>query len=282
MRQAEQLIAYRLTHDAAQQKLLSTNPRILYHDLNPHPALSPVPLSENGSIDKQRQNESEYRQLLVQGALAILLPTEDLENACLRSLVADVIAEVILGNVIGDKACEGWFIWNTINSLIESAKARLHPQTTAEAIKTDAKSRLERFGLLTGKEEKQKTGKRKHRERSSISSVFWRTLQFLYLAVISVRFVVVGFVAASSQPLRSSTIPRVTGPLESSTTEKGPATATRQQIRPLLQFRIFTLVSSLLNLQDRLPWLYGWIVLFRHHLINGALHVATTDGIVDQ
>lgn len=279
---ADTLVAYRLSHQAPHTRPLFTDPRILYHDLSPHPALSPVPGSNEVTDEEQRQNESSYRQLLVQGSLAILLPTEDLENACLRTLVADVIAEVILGNFIGNKACEGWFIWTTINNLINAVKIRVHPQTTGETIKTDTKSRLEKFGLLAGKHERTTTSTRPYEKGTSFSTVFWRTLQLCYLAFISIRFVLVGFVAASSQPLRSSTVPRATIRHETSPMEKAATTASREQVRPLSRYRIFSLVSCLLDLSTRSPWLYGSVTLFRHHLVEGAVRIADTDGIIDQ
>ncbi|RYZ32624.1 MAG: hypothetical protein EOP01_00570, partial [Propionibacteriaceae bacterium] len=70
---------------------------------------NPVPTESVPSATvEQRENESAWRQLLVQGVLAVLLPTEDLENGCLRALVAEIFAEMILGNGISGKACESW------------------------------------------------------------------------------------------------------------------------------------------------------------------------------
>ena len=270
-----------MSHAPSTAQSLSTNPRQIYHDLNPHPALSPVPLAENDAIDEQEQNESKYRQLLVQGALAILLPTEDLENPCLRTLVADVIAEVILGNAIGDRACQGWFIWTSIIKLVEMVKTKIDPQKTGEAITIDTRGRLEKFGLLAGKEEKYETERHRRKQRSGSSSLSWRTLQFVYLAVISIRFVIVGFVAASSQPLRASTLTKTqmaheTSPIEteSATTLLGPP--------PILRFRVFSLLSTLIDLPARSPWLYGSLVLLQHHLVEGFFTVAATNGRLDQ
>ena len=69
-------------------------------------------------MDDQARNEAMYRQLLVQGALAALLPTEDLENACLRTLVADVIADTILEKSIGGKVSESWFLWSMVSKAV--------------------------------------------------------------------------------------------------------------------------------------------------------------------
>lgn len=75
---------------------LISDPRTIYHTLHPHPALSPVPTDMiPASVVEQRESESAWRQLLVHGVLALLLPTEDLENGCLRALVAEIFAEMI-------------------------------------------------------------------------------------------------------------------------------------------------------------------------------------------
>ena len=233
-------------------------------------------------IDEQSKNEADYRQLLAQGALAVLLPTEDLENACLRTLVADVIAESILGNAIGGKVSEGWYIWSSISKLVEVVKAKVQPRATGEAIKEDTRGRLEKFGLLSEKEEKHKTRKHRGRSRSAFSSWFWMGLQHIYLVVIAIRFVIVGFFLANSQPLRSSSTPRPTELPTALPIEKTSQSSARPLCRPILSFRVFPLLSTLLDLPSRTPWLAGSLALLQHHLIHGPFTVGATDGILDQ
>ncbi|KAI9864950.1 MAG: hypothetical protein M1830_006072, partial [Pleopsidium flavum] len=98
------IIAYRTAHEPLQRPPLRPDPRQVYHTLCPHPALSPIPDAEMPStVNELQQNEAAYCQLLVQGVLAVLLPPEDLENACLRTLVTDILGELILRNGIGGK-----------------------------------------------------------------------------------------------------------------------------------------------------------------------------------
>ncbi|KAL8936314.1 MAG: hypothetical protein Q9216_004994 [Gyalolechia sp. 2 TL-2023] len=274
------VLAYRISHDAARTPGTSVNPQAVYHELNPHPALSPVPdLSFETSATQQSRNEADYRQLLVQGALAILLPTEDLENTCLRTLVADVIAETILGRSIGGRVCEGWFVWTSIRKLVVAVQAQVNPRATGEEIEVDTRSRLEKFGLLSerGDDTRPATDGR----RSAFSEVFWRCLQYGYLAVITLRFVLVGFAASWSEPRRSSWSAKATADSPVANPTEAP-TATR---RPILVFRILSLLSTLLDLSLRMPWLCGSLALLQYHLIASplvVLRVGAVDGLLDQ
>ena len=224
---------------------------------------------------EQHEHEAEYRQLLVQSALAVLLPTEDLENACLRTLVADVIADSILGNSIGGNVCEGWFIWGGITKLVDAVKAKIDPKTTGQEIEVDTRSRLEKFGLLSEKGETKDV--RNYDTRSIFSSVFWRILQYGFLTFMTIRFVILGFITASSRPKRSTWTSKTLG-----SREAGPMDKRGEPPRPMLTFKILSVMPTLLDLRSRMPWLYGSLALLQEQLIHGPLGLAATDGIFDQ
>ena len=271
--------AYRISHKTNRLTSTSTGLRAVYHSIIPHPALSPVPNpSVETSVWEQSRHEAEYRQLLVQGALAVLLPTEDLENACLRTLVADVIAESILGNSIGGRACEGWFIWSGITKLVEAVKAHMEPKATGEEIEIDTRSRLEKFGLLSV-ERGEDTRPKKDGRRSLFTEIFWRLLQYGYLTIASIRFIVLGLVAASSETRRSIWTARKVAK-DSSPIAK--ATEAPKPLRTILDFKVFSLISTALDLPFRMPWLSGSLSLLRYYLVKGPLKVGATDGLLDQ
>ena len=273
---ANRTTAYRVSHQSQDLTPLLTDPHVIYHNLNPHPALSPAPdPAIPSTAAEQREHEADYRQLLVQGALAVLLPTEDLENACLRTLVADVIADSILGNSVGGKVCEGWFIWGGITRLIDVVKARIEPKATGEEIEVDTRSRLEKFGLLSEKRQSKEASQEDR--RSTFSSAFWRILQYGFLTFMTIRFVILGFITASSRPMRSTWTPKTSGSSESWPMEEG-----MEAPRPMLTFKILSVISVLLDLRSRMPWLSGSLALLQHQLIHGPLELAATDGILDQ
>ncbi|MCJ1482716.1 hypothetical protein MMC06_002882 [Schaereria dolodes] len=274
------VFAWRTSHASQHSSPFAPDPRVVYHTLIPHPAFQPIPDRNDPSTTlEQVKNEAAYRQLLVQGVLAVLLPTEDLNNACLRTLVADIVGEMILGNGIGGKACEGWLIWQGITKIVENVQARVQANATGEEMDVDTRSRLEKFGLLSGQVEH---GRRHvtHTRSSTPSEIFWRVLQHAYLAFVTLRFIVLGVVAALSESSRSSSTfytlldggdPSPTAPPMNAPTPK----------RPLLGFTVFTLISSVLDLSIRMPWLCGIFSLFQYHLIRSWPRLGATNGGLD-
>jgi len=249
----------------------------VYHTLIPHPAFSPAPGVEVlSTADEQSQNEGAYRQLLIQGALAVLLPTEDLGNSCLRTLVADVIGEMILGNGIGNKACEGWLIWEGITKITETVNARHKPKVTGYQMESDGRSRLEKFGLLSDRTISSKQDMDRGRT-SGLSDMIWKALQYGYLTFLALRFVSVGLFAAYS---------RGAAPASTYSRDEDPASTTSATAlswkRPILSFKIFSLISILLDLSDRTPWLVGALCLLQHHLVRRPISLGATGGLFDK
>ncbi|KAL8652476.1 MAG: hypothetical protein Q9210_002656 [Variospora velana] len=273
------IIAYRVSHSSVRASGTFSH-RTAYHELNPHPALSPVPdASRDTSTTEQSRHEADYRQLMAQGALAVMLPTEDLDNTCLRTLVADVIAGTILGTSIGRRVSEGWFIWAVMIKAMEAVKAQVDPRATGEEIEVDTRSRLERFGLLS--ERGEDTRPSEAGRRSAFSEVFWRFLQYAYLTIVTVQFLIIGLFTAASEPRRSTWSARVTAESPVAKPIEAPATV----LRPLLDFRIFSMLSTLFDLSFRMPWLSGSLALLQQHLVASplvVLRVGAVDGLLDQ
>jgi hypothetical protein len=280
-------IAYNTAHENLRPpQTFGSGPPEVYHVLNPHPALSPVPdPSKPESIIEQTDNEAIYRQLLVQGALAVLLPTEDLENVCLRTLVGDIIADLILGNGISGKACEGWLIWEGITKLIEAMKAQIDPKAAGEEVEVDTRSRLEKYGLLSSNEKVQNDHSPKGHQ-SQVSALFWRMLQYGYFAFVAFRFILLGLARASALPSRSHSVAKSTSTSPVAKIAATPASSlswsSTPTKRPVLEFRTFALASQLLDLSARMPWLAGLISLGKHWLVYGPGRAGETDGIVDK
>ena len=234
---------------------------------------------------EQLRNEATYRQLLVQGALAVLLPTEELRNPCVRTLVADVIADMILGTGVGGKASEGWLIFDGIAKAIDSWKAKVETRMSGAELETDTRSRLEKYGLVSSKEKHQSRGTGGSRGPISVSAAFWRIVQCCYMTFMTIRFVLLGLLAAASTapPRDLPAVKRVTKsdyatpPIAAGV--EAPSAAGK---RPILTYSIFEVLSQLLELPSRTPWTHGLISLVQWHLVGGVLQVGATNGILDR
>lgn len=241
--------------------------------------MSPVPdLERESMISEQRQNEAAYRQLMAQGVLAVLLPTEELENVCIRTLIADVIAEIFMGNLVGGKACESRFVWNTIIKTVEMIQSGPELWTTDEERAMDGRNRLEKYGLVSDDGSRENATGPSHPFNGS--KAFWQIIQYGYFAFCTLRFMVIGLVAASSRTSRASSTPGISNGVASTPmTKTGEAPPALH--RAVVQFRIFPLLSVLVDLPRRMPWLSGCFSLLQHQLIHGPLRVGVRDGLLD-
>ncbi|KAH0548051.1 hypothetical protein GP486_008208 [Trichoglossum hirsutum] len=273
--------AYRTSHYPLHPPPLASDPRETYHTLHPHPALSPTPLSSSpDAAAEQQKNEAAYRRLLVQGILAVLLPTEDLENGCLRTLVGEMLAEMILGNGVG-RACEGWVLWESITKVAESLRAEITGLESPDDQREDA---VECQAPISTEDADMPSHAVR---RVSATSFFWRMLQYGYLAFSVLRFLAVAFTTMLSSPpvFRDPSHPshyrRVDAPqsplISAGTPPKSPA-----RKRPILSMKIWSCASRLLRLDVIMPWLKGMIALLQWGAISGPSRVGDTDGILDR
>lgn len=314
--------AYRAAHRPLRPAPLALDPHDAYHALFPHPALSPVPnpLSP-ATVEQQQHNDSAYRRLLAQGILAVLLPTEELENGCLRTLMEDVLGEMILGNWVGRNAREGRVWWEAIARLAEALHVRVRrpaPPTVSsgagsmaaggagkgdEDSKAVSPSRLAHYAGWTW---------RPRWLLSHLAGLIGRTIQYAFLALVALRFALIAIVtsSSSSSPARASSDSRWSGrssrvdvvppePTTGSTARPPPPLpvtgAAGRDIgiggggggggprkRPILKMKIWSMTGNLVDLSTRMPWLTGLLQLMRHGLIVGPGRVGDTDGILDR
>jgi len=280
------VIAYRTAFYPLHPSPLAPDPLQTYHALHPHPALSPAPTSDSPTATyEQAQNETAYRRLLAQGVLAVLLPTEDLENGCLRSLVGEVIAELIIGNGLGGKACESWMIWEGIISAVEAVHEKLtvHPPSDRQA---------------GHRSESRKAPGTKHpddhksahdaispvaQSPSYLSIIFWRILQYLFLAFLTFRFLAITIITTYTSPppptkYSGASSPTSQSPLSPTSPRAGSVSAKK----PILSMKIWTCISRLLSLQSRMPWLQGSLELVHYCLIHGPGRLGKPGGIIDR
>ncbi|KAF1971965.1 hypothetical protein BU23DRAFT_469659 [Bimuria novae-zelandiae CBS 107.79] len=296
----DHLSAFRFSkQQTSSRHSLATDSRTIYHTLHPHPALWPIPsAAAPSSIAEQRENESAWRQLLVQGVLAVLLPTEDLENGCLRALVAEIFAEMILGNGISGKACEGWLLWEGITRIAEVLQQSGSKEEGTQSLDNPEQplSRLERYGLLAppvgeddGYSPSLLANTEVHQDNPmTVSGLFWMVIQYVFLAGTALRAAIVLIATSSSLPLRSAIASSGQSaiavgdqplPLE-------PGNQAEKQLltskRPIVSMKMWSCASKLVELGTRMPWLSGFLSMLQCGALCGPGRVGNINGVLDR
>lgn len=282
--------AYRTACRTSEKTALAPGYRQIYHTLCPHPALTPVPSeADPATILEQGENEASWRQLLVQGVLAVLLPTEDLENACLRALVAEIFSEMMIGGGVSNKVCEPWMLWEAVEKIAEVLRPRVMEHDAApRGSETAAKatSRLEQFGLLGAGDGEAVAQPRKPRSDGwagwwaigDLSSLFWTLCQYAFLAFTALRAMFAALAASPSLAERSTV---VSSPMEGSR-QSLEAAAPGDEPWPILSMSAWTCAAQLLELNARMPWLAGVVSLLHWGAVSGPARVGCTNGPLDR
>jgi hypothetical protein len=224
------------------------------------------------------ENEAAYRQLLVQGVLAVILPTEDLENDCLTAIVGQIFSEMILGGGIGGKASEPWMIWEGFTKISEVLQAQLP--------KSKAQVRVERSNSdVVNSMSKNLTGQ---------NTKGWRiqlVLQYCFLAFNAARFFLITLATSSSLPSRIPPAMKVTGSTSSKDHMEPPELTNADNIwdgrtdrskQPIVKMKIWSCAANLLDLGARMPWLSATFSLAQHVALTGPGALGNTDGMIDK
>ncbi|KAJ5636559.1 uncharacterized protein N7484_009872 [Penicillium longicatenatum] len=278
------ITSYRLAKQRSHLSGLTTSHRALYHEMNPHPGLSPVPdFADPDTINAQSENEAVYRQLLVQGTLAILLPTDDLENGSLRTLVGDILADLILGKAVGDRICEGVFLYEVTIKLTEIMRQRKSSENTGSTSAAPT-NRLEKYGLLSTNDEPVSP---QPISQSQVTVWIWNVLQIIYVCYVALRFIATGLFRVASNPGPGSShgagvsFPVATPELP----KEGIKSFLSDDItnkRPVLDYRVVSMASQLFGMSRRMPWLSGLLALIQHLILAGPGRIGDTDGVLDR
>ncbi len=241
--------------------------------LLPHPALSPVPDPSNpASVREQENNESTYRRLLVRGMLALLLPSEDWENDCVRTLVEEMVAEMILGQILAGRMSQGRFWFEAVIKGVQSRQENSQRLGAA------------RDGGQSVEKQRQASPSKKATRRPVLSTAFGSFLQYALIAWSILRFLIISIVAYPSLPPRVLSDSRPGSPRSSErvTRPAEVAGAWRREKRPILSMSIWSCISHTLNVPGRMPWLDGALQLLRHGLMSGPGRVGATDRPLDR
>ncbi|KAM3070253.1 hypothetical protein ACMFMG_010090 [Clarireedia jacksonii] len=277
---------YRTAHYPLHPPPVTVDPRQVYHSLWPCAPLSPVPVEGDDDAKKaQSNNEAAYRQLTVYGILAVLLPTEDLDNGCLTSLVGQIISEMILGSGIGGKACEPWLLWEGIMKIAEVIQNRpLESESQVHNNMSDPEAPIPHSLDVT------EAGTTSTNWGLTIQKTSTLVLQYLFLAFAAIRIMIIAIATSSSLPSRISHMGKITGstsPREDNSEPpmKSEAKSGSRPLpfkQPILTMKLWSCVSTLLDMETRMPWLSATMSLLQWGAITGPGKVGNTDGMIDK
>ncbi|CVK88681.1 related to MSS51 protein [Fusarium mangiferae] len=259
------ITSYRISHSPIARQPVEVDPREAYHAMCPLPHLAPVPHPDcPDTISDQKENEALYRQLLVQGVLAILLPTEDLENPCLTSLVEQIFSELIIGNIIANKASQPWMLYEGICITARVLRQRKDQGAVIAETQSDAVGpKVDVRG----------------RRSWSVRSMFLAVIQLGMLVVASLRFITTALVMTSSLPARATPLDEKEALLDH---DKSPPRSFDPVKAPILSCRVWTCLGNLFELSLRMPWLDGFLSLLQYGAVNGPGRIAGHDGPIDR
>ncbi|KAI9727683.1 MAG: hypothetical protein M1828_005911 [Chrysothrix sp. TS-e1954] len=289
------LDSWRLAQQASQAHTSTHNAAQIYHDLRPHPALAPICSDEASpaDIEVQKQNDQAYRHLLAQGLLAVLLPTEDVQNQCLFALVSEVLADLILGQFVGGRLCESYFIYDAVHKASEHLQHKLQSRRWILDTPDEPKDRLKKFGLLSYDEATHE----RRRGLAAFVEAFWTFMQYAFIAFIGLRAFISAMITASTLPhrhyvaSRSPLMPRSPNlfhPGHDSKDAEKLASPRDQRpssdcpALPIMSMHVWPAIGKLAQLGRRMPWLYGAISLIEQVAVTGPGRVGETDSRLDR
>lgn len=259
------LLAYRTSLQPISQPPVQTNLRATYHSMCPLPQLAPVPQEgDAATATEQLESEIAYRQLLVQAILAILLPTEDLENPCLTALVEQIFSELIIGNNIANKAAQPWLLYECI--CIAARVLGAQKQRAAQRI-VSGSSKPNNLSPTSQKHAKW-----------SMQAVVLAILHTGIVLLSSMRNLVGALVMSSSLPSR---LVEISSNEPADRAEKMADKSTGNKV-PILDFKLWQCAGNLLELSSRMPWLSGFLSLVQHQAMDGPGRIARLDGAFDR
>lgn len=250
------IAAYRASHAPVSESPVEINSREAYHALNPLPQLSPVPSFENeGSVEEQAANETIYRQLLVEGMLSVLLPTEDLENPCLTALVSQILSELIIGNLVINKASQPWLLFESICTV--SRVLREKKATTSQKSNESEQSTWSLNAIL-------------------ISLIHFGSTLLAWFRLFVDMVTVSATLQSRYVTIESTKLAKTKADRSRKGNEHSPPKA------PVLEFKLWTCAANIIQLNSRMPWLSGILSLLQYQAVHGPGRLASLDSRFDR
>lgn len=238
----------------------------------------------SGSLQEQQENEVAWCLLLVDRVLPLVLPPEDLLNPCLDVLVSEVFSEMIFHNGVCGKACEPWLLWDGIAKALQSIRPGNRGPLKVHG---SAANSLEESGLLSTARASKPTDHHKSlRGRfDTATQLFWMTIQCVMTLWFLLRAFGMALIQARSIPPRANRVLHRRKALNTPTGSLDDSKLLPKQElerRPVISTSIWSLVSELLMLDKRMPWLTGMFSFLQWTALYGPGQLCRTNSTLDR
>ena len=203
--------------------------------------------------------------------------------------MSDILSDLVLGQALAQKLCQPWFLHGTVSKVVEIMTSRpVHPADDQKILQPDGRqSRLEKFGLLSA-DTSVRESYSSDQHQSSLSAWFWRLLQYAFIAYQSARFILVGLAHAHRLPQRSRHH-HLDGSTASPSSPKPPVSSSRHSTDPdarspraVINYRLFSCMSAMLDLTIRMPWLASSLAFCQHILGTGPGRYGVANSTLDK
>ena len=201
---------------------------------------------------------------------------------------------MIVHNGICGKASEAWLISEGVSKIIYSLSPYLNRQKQpADVVDPSPINRLEQFGLLSSAQARgiQDRSRGQRGMLDLIARVSWAALQFTAMFGLFLRSLVTALMQASSIPARTShrggklktsdRLPTMTVDPHSRPS-RHETTIEVYDRRPVIDMRIWTCMWRLASLEQRMPWLSGFLSLLQWTSLYGPGKLCSTNSALDR
>jgi hypothetical protein len=255
-----------------------------YTLFRPHPALLPLPDPwDHVTLVSQSSNDAAYRQMLTEGIVVLLLPTEDLHNPCLRSIVTEVISDMMLGSLVSSRFCDGIFLYDTIKKMCVVSHTR-KPWAIDHTVKPRLADRLAQYGLLDG-------DKQVGQQQFDFLATYSMLMEYLLLVFHFFCACIDTAIWIARLPRRASIAQEAHDSLNIASEPSGSVYAHQMRTgntsnddhrSPVLALRLWTTLATIVSMPERMPWLTGMTSLLQHLLLCGPGRMGRADSYMDR
>lgn len=188
-----------------------------------------------------------------------------MENPCLTALVGQIFSELIIGNIIANKAVQPWLLFEAI--------------CITERVLREKKQ--------GGNRAKPSSGVKVHLSGPrgwSVQGFFVSIIRLAFLFISTIRFAFNLITMSSALPSRATVVDETKlAPKASVSKEAVSQVAQSPPAKvPVLSFNAWSCLSNVIDLRSRMPWLGGFVSLLQLGAIHGPGRIAGLDGVLDR